>query len=72
MKYRLEKMQTQLNQVNTKLTTRNLKIQIAQIKIDMFIRFALVVASFAKSKFKFLKFNILSKYKNQNKNEYIR
>ena len=58
--------------MNTKLTIKNLKTQIVQVKVDMFIRFALVVASFAKSKFKFLKFNILSKYKNQNKNEYIR
>ena len=65
-------MQTQLNQINTKLTTRNLKTQIVQVKIDIFIRFAFFVATQTKSKFKFLKFNILSKYKNQNKNEYIR
>ena len=38
----------------------------------MFIRFAFVVTTQTKSKFKFLKFNILSKYKNQNENEYIR
>ena len=68
----LEKIQIQLNQMNTKLITKNLKIQIAQIKIDIFIRFAFVVATQTKSKFKFLKFNILSKYKNQNENEYIR
>ena len=72
MKRRFEKMQTQLNQVNTKLTTKNLKTQIAQVRVDISIRFALVVASFAKSKFKFLKFNILSKYKNQSENEHIR
>ena len=67
-----EKMQIQLNQMNTKLTIKNLKIQIAQIKVDIFIRFAFVVVTFAKIKFKFLKSNILSKYKNQNENEYIR
>ena len=72
MKRRFEKIQTQLNQMNTKLTTKNLKTQIVQIKVDIFIRFALVVASFAKSKFKFFKFNILSKYKNQSENEHIR
>ena len=72
MKRYFEKMQTQLNQVNTKLITKNLKTQIAQIRVDMFIRFALVVASFAKSKSKSLKFNILSKYKNQSESEYIR
>ena len=52
-----EKIQTQLNQVNTKLTIKNLKIQIAQIKIDMFIRFAFVIATQTKLKLKFLKFN---------------
>ena len=72
MKRRFEKMQTQLNQVNTKLTTKNLKTQIAQIRVDIFIRFAFVVASLAKSKSKFLKSNTLSKYKNQNENEHIR
>ena len=64
MKRRLEKMQTQLNQMNTKLAIKNLKTQIIQIKVDMFIRFAFVVATQTKTKFKSLKFNTLSKYKN--------
>ena len=38
----------------------------------MFIRFAFVVATQTKLKLKSLKFNILSKYKNQSKNEHIR
>ena len=50
MKRRFEKMQIQLNQMNTKLTIKNLKTQIAQIKINMFIRFAFVVATQTKSK----------------------
>ena len=58
--------------MNTKLTIKNLKVQIVQIKTNMFIRFALVVATFAKIKIKSLKFNILSKHKNKNKNEHIR
>ena len=72
MKRRLEKMQIQLNQVNTKLTIKNLKTQIVQVKVNMFIRFAFVVVTQTKLKFKSLKFNILSKYKNQSENEHIR
>ena len=72
MKRRLEEMQTQLDQVNTKLAIRNLKTQAAQVRVDMSIRFALVVASFAKSKSKSLKFNTLSKYKDQSESEHIR